>query len=388
MAWLEAALPLASRRSGVPRLAITILDRYMVAELIGPFIFGLSAFALIFAATDILAIGRLVADQHAPLAAALGYFLWQLPQIALTVVPMAMLLAVLLALQRLSGESEITAMKAGGIGVRRIVLPLLIVGLGVSLLSLIVQETIVAYANDRAIALRDETISRVGAFGGTNHAVMTPLPNGGQQMTYFRGYDAATRTLLYTTIIAYGTDKRPLFIIVSDRGQYDRSTWTFTDATEYRFNPDGTTLILQHPVMEISIGERPSQIEGRTKDGNPEDMSLYQIREIIDSGQLSAQQKRAYQTTFEEKIARPFGSFVLTLLAAPFGLRPTRGGGTGRGFSLAVAIVFVYFVIASVCSAVARSLPGGYFVSALAAWTPNVLFTAIGAVLLRRAARY
>jgi lipopolysaccharide export LptBFGC system permease protein LptF len=80
---------------------------------------------------------------------------------------------------------------------------------------------------------------------------------------------------------------------------------------------------------------------------------------------------------------------VFTLIAVPFGLRPARGGGgTGFGFGLAVAIVFVYFVIASIVSAVASSLPGGFALSTLGAWFPNLLFTAIGALLLRRAARY
>ncbi len=336
---------------------------------------------------DILAIGRLIADQHAPFWAALEYFLWQMPQIAVTVVPMAMLLGVLLTLQRLSNESEITAMKAGGIGLSRIVAPLLVLGFAISVLTLVVQETIVAFANDRAIFLRDETIRRVGAFGGSNHTVLTPLPDGGQQMTYFRGYDAATQTLLFTTIVGYDRHNRVEFFVFSDRGRYDRSTWTFTDANVYRFNPDGTTIAEQQPLMTVDIGERPSQIEQRSKDDNPEDMSLQQNREIVASGQLSPQQTRAYETTFEEKLARPFAALVFTLIAVPFGLRPPRGGGTGFGFGLAVAIVFVYFVIASLCSAIVRSLPGGYALSAVGAWAPNVLFLAIGAVLLRRAAR-
>jgi lipopolysaccharide export LptBFGC system permease protein LptF len=48
----------------------------------------------------------------------------------------------------------------------------------------------------------------------------------------------------------------------------------------------------------------------------------------------------------------------------------------------------MYFVIESICLAVVRGLPGGYVVSALGAWAPNIIFVAIGAVLLRRAARY
>jgi lipopolysaccharide export system permease protein len=369
--------------------APTILDRYMVSELGGPFAFGLSAFTLIFAATNILAISRLVSEEHAPLGAAIEYFIWQLPQIMITVVPMAMLLGVLLALQRLSGESEITAMKAGGIGLVRAVAPLLVVGFGVSIVALILQEGVVPYANDRATYLREEVIKQVGPFGGGSHAVTTSLPGGGRQVTIFAGYEAATQTLLKVTLIKFDAANRQQVIIFADRAKFKLPTWTFTNAQEYQFNPDGTTHLLQEPEQQADIGEKPSQIEQTIANKNREEMSRSQVRDVIESGQLSPQEKRAFQTTYEEKFARPFASFVFTLIAVPFGLRPSRGGGsTGLGFGLAVAIVFVYFVIASVVSAVTSGLPGGYFVSTLGAWMPNAIFTAIGALLLQRAARY
>ncbi|MGP6157198.1 MAG: LptF/LptG family permease [Vulcanimicrobiaceae bacterium] len=378
-----------SRRQGAQLLQVTILDRYMIAELGGPFAFGLSAFTLIIAATNILAISRLVAEEHAPLAAAVGYFLWQLPQIVVTVVPMAMLLGVLLAMQRLSAESEITALKAGGVGLVRAVIPMLAVGVAVSIVAFVLQEGVVPYANDQAVFLREQTIRHVGAFGGGSHTVVTGLPGGGQQVTFFRGYQPSTQELLDVTIVTYGVDNRPQLIIFSARGRFEQPTWTFSDATEYHFNTDGSTTYVQDPILRVDLGERPTQIQQRALDNNRETMSRSQIRQIIDSGQLSPQEVRAYQTSYEEKLARPFASFVFTLLAVPFGLRPIRGGGgTGAGFGLAVAIVFVYFVIASIFSAIFTGLPGGYAVSTLGAWAPNVIFTAIGVVLLRRAARY
>ena len=376
-------------RWGVQQFRVTILDRYMVSELIGPFAFGLSAFTLIIAATNILAISRLVAEEHAPLPAAVEYFLWQLPQIVVTVVPMAMLLGVLLAMQRLSGESEITALKAGGVGLVRAVMPLLAVGFGVSIVAFALQEGVVPFANDQAVFLREQTIRHVGAFSGGSHTVVNSLPGGGHQVTFFRGYDSATQQLLDVTIVTYGADNRPQLIIFSDRGHFEQPTWNFTDATEYRFNSDGSTTFIQDPVLHVDLGQRPTQIQQRALDNDRETMSRSQIRQIIDSGQLSPQEVRAYQTSYEMKLARPFASFVFTLLAVPFGLRPMRGGGgTGAGFGLAVAIVFVYFVIASIFSAIFTGLPGGYAVSTLGAWAPNAIFTAIGVILLRRAARY
>jgi lipopolysaccharide export system permease protein len=365
----------------------TILDRYMVSELVGPFTFGLSAFTLIFAATNILAISRLVSEEHAPLLPALAYFLWQLPEIVVTIVPMAMLLGTLLAMQRLSGESEITALKAGGVGLVRAVTPLLLVGFVVSVVALVAQETLVPFANDQAAYLRDETIKHVGPFGGSSSTVVLPLPGGGRQVTYFRGYDVPTSTLLYVTIITYARDKRPSLIVISDRGRFEAPTWTFLNAREYRFEPDGTTDFSQEPELRVDVGEKPSELQLRVTDNNRETMSRSQIKEIIASGQLSPGELRAYQMTYEGKLAQPFASFVFTLIAIPFGIRPTRGGGTGLGFGLAVPMGFAYFVITSVFSAVFSGLPGGYAVSAIGAWAPNVIVTAVGVALLRRAAR-
>ncbi len=142
------------------------------------------------------------------------------------------------------------------------------------------------------------------------------------------------------------------------------------------------------PNDEVDIGEKPSELMQRAAQDNPENMSRAEIRSILASGQLSPTEMREYQSTYEEKLARPFASFVFTLLAIPFGLRPPRGGGsTGLGFGLAVLIIFIYFVVASVASAVFSVLSGGLFVAAIGAWLPNLLFTGIGATRLAQAAR-
>jgi len=100
------------------------------------FLIGAAAFTLIFIATQFLAIGKLVSQQNVPLFVAIEYFLYEMPAYLLLVIPMAMLFGTLLSVGRLSGESEITALKAGGIGLVRAVAPLLIVGLGVSFVAL------------------------------------------------------------------------------------------------------------------------------------------------------------------------------------------------------------------------------------------------------------
>jgi len=371
----------------LPRLPAwrpTILDRYLVGELWGPFLFGLSAFTLIFVATQILAIGRLVSEEHAPLWAAVEYFLWGMPAYLLLVIPMAMLLGTLLAMQRLSGESEVTAMKAGGISLTRVVAPLLIVGLAVSFVALVLQELFVPFANDRAAYVRQQAIEHASA-GVSNLQAVTALPGGGKQITIAGGLDVPTQTLLDVTVVRYDAQGKPQDFIVADRARYDEPTWSFESSTTYHFSPDGGVTTQFAPHLVVDVGERPNQIAKQSLNiTNPEDLSRGEIKERLESGRLGPQQQKLFTATYAAKLARPFAAFVFTLIAVPFGLRPVRGSGTGSGFSIAVAIVFVYYVISTVFLTVGSTTT---WLAGPAAWAPNVLFTVIGLRLLRRASR-
>jgi lipopolysaccharide export system permease protein len=367
------------------RFRPTIMDLYLVSELGGPTLFGLSAFTLIFVATQIIAIGRLVSEEHAPLWAAIEYFLLTMPQYLLYVIPMAMLLGTLLAMQRLSGESEITALKAGGISLSRIVTPLLIVGFLVSLVALAMQELVVPVASDKAAYVQQAAIEHISP-GASNLQAVTDLPGGGKQVTIAGGLDVTTQALMNVTVIRYDARQKPQEFVIADRALYDPPTWTFMHATTYHFEPDGTTQTVTSPTLAVDIGERPNQIAKQSLNvSNPESLSRAEIKARLDSETLSPQQRKSFTASYASKLARPFAAFVFTLIAVPFGLRPVRGGsGTGQGFGLAVAIVFVYYVISTIFLTL-----GGLetWLAGPAAWAPNLIFTAIGLSLLRRASR-
>jgi lipopolysaccharide export system permease protein len=377
----EVRLHQASR---IPLWPPTIMDFYLVSELGGPFLFGLSAFTLIFVATQILAIGRLVSEEHAPLWAAIEYFLWSMPQYLLLVIPMAILLGTLLAMQRLSGESEITALKAGGISLSRIVAPLLVVGFAVSVIALGVQELVVPFAMDKAAYVQQAAIDHASP-GVSNLQAVTQLPGGGKQVTIAGGLDVQTQALTNVTVIRYDAKQKPQEFVIADRALYNPPTWTFLNATTYHFERDGTTQTVSSPKLAVDIGERPNQIAKQSLNvSNPDSLSRAEIKGQLDAGTLSPQQRKSFTATYASKLARPFASFVFTLIAVPFGLRPVRGGGTGLGFGLAVAIVFIYYVISTIFLTI-----GGLatWLAGPSAWATNAIFTVIGLFLLRRASR-
>ncbi len=362
---------------------VTILDRYMVTEFTGPFVLGLAAFTLIFVATQILAIGRLVTEQHASLAAAIEYFLWDMPQFLLLVVPMAMLFGTLLTMQRLSGESEITAMMAGGISLQRIIVPLAIVGLIVSLVSLLLQEELVPLANDRAAYIREAVIEHLSP-AASNLTVVTPLPGGGKQVTIAGALDPQTQSLMNVTVLSYDSHSHLAEMIVSERARYEASNWTFQNASTYQFSPAGDlTTSGFSSTLSVDIGEKPNQVAKRNfSTQDPENLSRAEIASALATGALSDAQRNQFKATYEAKLARPFSALVFVLFAAPLGLRRVRGGGTPLGFGLAVVIVFVYYVITTLFLSIGSA---STWLAGVAAWTPIVIFGAIGVWLLRRA---
>src|SRR5579863_10366415 len=356
----------------------------MLTELAGPFGFGLFAFTLIFAATELLNIGKLVSNEHAPLWAAVLVFAWSLPADIVLVIPMALLLGTLLAMQRLSGESEITALKAAGITFARIVAPLLMVGIVMSVVTYYLQENVIPYADDQLTGIENGVINHVSAFN-RDLTVSAPLPGGGRQVTIATAYEPHSRALLHVTLIQYDNHNDPRQIVFADRAEFTADKWTLQNASVYRFNPDGTTLSEPSvPQQEVEIGEKPTDLMKRMSNDDPENMSRGEIAEIVRTGQLTEAEYRKYVTTYQEKLARPFACFVFILIAIPFGLRSIRtSGSTSLGFGLSLAIVFVYYIVMTVCSFLAEAfIP----LAALWSWAPNLIFTIIGLIRLRRAA--
>lgn len=356
-----------------------ILDRYMIQALGGPFLFGLAAFTLIFVAGQLLNIARLVSEEHASLLAAAKYFVYTLPGTLVVTFPMSMLLAVLLTVSRLSENSEITAMRAGGISVYRVAAPLVGIGLTASFVALLFQELIMPTASARANAILQTEIQSGRSNILSNQLVSTYLPNGDLQMTLAQGFDTKTNELQNTTVeVLRGST--PISLLVAPRGTYHGDSWRFTDATEYVLMPCCDHVVL--PELAIDIGADPSQLlEGRKQ---PEDMSRAELRALLHSGVKRTDKARYARllVTYESKLARPFACLVFTLLAIPLGIRPQRSS-SGAGFGISIAIVFAFYITTTVCLAIGQSFPGS---SLVMAWLPNIIFSLAGLYLLRQAA--
>jgi lipopolysaccharide export system permease protein len=360
---------------------VKLLDRYMVSELGGPFLFGLAAFTLLFVAGELLNVARLVSEEHASLLAAAKYFIYTLPQTLVLTFPMSMLLSVLLSMSRLSGDSEVTAMRAGGVSLYRIAAPVAAIGLLASLVALGFQEFVVPGATARANEILQSEIQSGNVNILSNEVVRTRLPNGDAQVTYAGGFDTTTQQLEEITVQVYRADTL-LSLLVAPRARYQNSTWVLHDAISYRLAPICCT-VGSLPVTSVNIGASPTQLIELSK--RPEDLSRNQLRPLLNTARQQGDQSRyaLLLVTYDSKLARPFASLVFTLLAIPLGIRRQRST-SGAGFGISIAIVFAFYVVTTICLALGRTTPE---LSLVMAWLPNIIFGAIGVWLLQLAAK-
>jgi lipopolysaccharide export system permease protein len=360
---------------------VKLLDRYMISELGGPFLFGLAAFTLLFVAGELLNVARLVSEEHASLLAAAKYFVYTLPQTLVLTFPMSMLLSVLLSMSRLSGDSEVTGMRAGGISLYRIAAPVAAIGFLASLIGLGFQEFVVPGATARANQILQSEIQSGAVNILQNEVVRSVLPNNDAQVTYAQGFDTTTQQLEEITVQVYRGDTL-LSLLVAPRARYQNSTWVLHDAISYRLAPVCCT-VGSLPTTSVNLGASPTQLIESSK--RPEDLNRIQLRPLLKMARQTHDTSRyaLLLVTYDSKLARPFASLVFTLLAIPLGIRRQRST-SGAGFGISIAIVFAFYVTTTICLAIGRTAPE---LSLVMAWLPNIVFSAAGIWLLQLAAK-
>src|SRR2546422_6118711 len=128
---------------------IPLLDRYAWRQLGELFAFGVGIFTLLLLVNHLFLVARIVLEQGAALSVALELLVYRLPYFLAFSFPMAMLLASLLVVGRLSDSQEITAMRTSGISLTRIALSVTAAGFLVSGMTLALNEGVAPYTEDR-----------------------------------------------------------------------------------------------------------------------------------------------------------------------------------------------------------------------------------------------
>ncbi|MDD1633083.1 MAG: LptF/LptG family permease, partial [Methylococcaceae bacterium] len=299
-------------------------------------------------------------------------------------VPVGFLFGVLAAVGRLSADSEVTAMRACGLGLGAIFAPVTAIALLLALLT----GTLMIQVEPAA----RKDLRRVLASVASRGAIFTPgrFRTVGDRVLYIQSRDVDDESLL----------KR---IFIADRSNPKRPFLIFAQSARFRFDPDQLLIHLEMENGDIHLesldlsGHQRIAFEGfdytldasalidATRQLKPSEMDLAQLAAVMDRppnpvlGRLPSQ----YRAHFHRRLAIPFAPFVFAALGVPLGLRRSRAA---RSWGVLVCIVLVagYYTLLGFGQFMGET---GRMPAAIALWLPNLVFGLAAIPLLRNAQR-
>lgn len=361
---------------------LKLIDRYIIKELIFPFIFGVAAFTTILVAGSLLfELAKLIINQGVPLRVVIKLFFYNLPGFVVLTFPMSMLLSVLLGFGRLTSDGEMLAFRSLGVSFWRIMLPVVIASLYVAGLSFAFNETVVPKTK-----LAAQNVMRIEV----RREVRVPM----KQNVFFRQeVNGKLKRVLYIEKVLPGKDVvEKVFIqefnpkgmlckiIVAKRAIVGGEYWTFENGVVYNISEAGViTSVVKFAREKAFMGVSAQKIAEKGKD--PELMNIVEISKYIDFMKQQGLDPRELEITYHQRMAIPLASLVFVLIGAPLALKPHRSS-SSIGLGISIIIIFIYYVMLSTFKAFGE---GGHLSPFLAAWLPNIILGGLGVYLIHRA---
>lgn len=360
-----------------------ILDKYILRELAGPFIFGVAAFSSIFIGTDTLfRLARFITEQHAAIPTVIKLFFYSLPRIVVLTFPMSMLLASLMAFARLSSSSEIVAMKSGGLSFYRLALPVVITAFFVSIFAIVFMETVVpranaAYANTVRVEIQKNTLPK-----SQDHVLIRDVQNGTlQRLIYARKFEPGAK-IMYGVDVQEFDNGRLARIENAEQAVWDGDRWIMSNGIIYDLSSEGRldrTMRFDKQVM--ASDKSPQEVSNEQK--SPSEMTIKELKQQIAALSREYAPTGILEVELYQRLAVPMASLVFALIGTPLGLQPHRSG-SSVGLGLSIIIIFIYYSIMTVSTALGQSATIPPW---LGACFPDIAGIFFGAWLVYRASR-
>ena len=359
-----------------------ILTRYILREVLSHAVLGGVLFTFVLFIRDLGRILELLVRGSASPAAVGQVFLYTLPSTLILTIPMTVLVGILLGLSRLSADSEVTAIRAAGVGVLQVV---------------------------RVISIAATAAFLLGLFNSlyvAPHSAAALLRLEGSLRTQQASFEVQPRVFYedFKNYVLYVQDTRPA---------QGASVWRhvfLADLTE----PATPRITTAEQAIVLPAGANALRLhfrDGSKHETSPKDPNQYDISTFSETDtplQTGAQedlklghadtplvaipardlwrrrhepQGRTFLIELHKRLSYPAACLVLMLVGVPLGLSSRRGG-KSTGFVLTVALVFVYYFFSSVGIALAKQ---GKIPPGIGVWTANIVFAVVGTWLLRQA---
>ncbi|HZM93497.1 MAG TPA: LPS export ABC transporter permease LptG [Vicinamibacterales bacterium] len=364
-----------TQRLGRIALPFGILDRYVAMTYLR--LLGLSALALagVFYVSAFIDLSEKVFRGTGTWTMLGTFFVFTTPQYLYYIVPLAVLLASLVTVAILTKNSELVVMKACGISLYRIAVPMVAGAIAAGTFLFGLEQTILGPANRRA-----QTVRHVldGGSPETFDVLNRRWVVGRDGAIYHYGY-FDPRLRRFTSLWVYEFDegmRRMTQRTYADQAHYADKRWNLERGWARAFDVGGGEPSYVQFVSAQRALEPPEHFS--TEPPDPEFMSFTQLRTYTEQLAQSGFDVVRQRVALYRKLSFPFVTIVMTLIAVPFAVTIGRSGAMA-GIGVGIAIALAYWTTILFFAAMGS---GGLLTPVLAAWAPNLLFGAGAAYLL------
>jgi len=364
-------------------MATPRISRYILKEITVPTFVAMVIFCFVIVMGRLLQFMELVVNKHVPILEILVLFAHLLPTFMIIIIPFSLFLGILVGFGRLSSDSEIIALKSGGISLYGLARPVILLGLIGTLLAGWLNFSVQPrgrYAFDQKIfRLANSQISasiRPGIFNSDFQDLViyaaTLDENSGEMHNVFISENRSGNSPVIIVASAgriFSDPDTMRMTLHLDHGSIHRRT--LENGTENyqaaRFGSYDLNLAMdQEDSAEL---KQPKKITR---------MTLVELKRAIDA-QQEPRERLSMLTEFHKRLSLSLTPLVFALLGVPLGIQSTRSG-KGGSFAKALGITVIYYILLTLARTVSQ---GGVIPPFIAMWLPNLLALTAGTYLFR-----
>jgi len=359
------------------RLDITfpnILDRYVLREFLKILMLVLISVMTLFIIVDYTEIARDVRENGIQFHTLFSYYRFYIFQVLNLTIPISVLVATLVAFGILSKNNEVTALKAGGVSLYRVALPIIAIAAAISVVSYFILDFVLPYSNQRVATIKRKIEGKRPVAAS---AQKLWFYGKGRYLINFLSYNKERQELSQVQIFEFHpTEFRLTRRVYSNIARWNGRAWAFKDGWIRSFLEDGTSTYAPITApLALYYPETPEDFETEVK--APDQMTFAQLHRYIETIRKTGYGADDLAVKLYSKTSWPAISLVMALIALPFAFKIGRRGAL-YGIGIALVLGIVYWMIFAIFTKFGEV---GNLPPILAAWSANILF-AIGAVYM------
>lgn len=357
-----------------------LLNRYIFTEFLRTALTILAGIIVLYLVVSFLKEADDFIKYKAGLSQISRFYLYSVPGMVGQALPFAALIGTLLSLGSLSRYHEITAMRASGVSIGRIVLPVLLGGALLAAFGFLNNEVIMPKYTAMAMHIRNVEVE------GKEERVVFQ-----QRRLWLRGPDNSIanvdlitpdrREMISVNIFKLNPDFTVRERISAGRLVWEGGAWRLRDARKY-IPADQTVRVGSADGEIYNLVDRPEDMGMIAKSSG--EMNFVELWEYVRRLKTSGYKVVRHEVDLHGKIAAPFSCLLMVMIAVPMSITQVRSGGAARGIALAVLIAAIYWALMSSGRALGLS---GALAPLYAAWLGNAAFAVLATIAIVRMQR-